>query len=186
MSPPKWTETMDATLTRITQMGGTAKEVANELGVSRNAVIGRARRRGIPLNPPKGQRNKYLDKANHEKIALHSALAKDGIRTRPEAPTIIRRYNPRNLPLEPILPPVRAAGAPGEGISFAALKWGLHCRYPLWGTEAKSLDEKLYCGNGIYPGKNYCPYHLSIMWQRPWSPERPLPPQKLPQIPRNQ
>lgn len=84
---PFWTEN-DAMLRKLAQDGLSAKKISDELGCTRNAVIGRCHREGIPL---KGQaavcsqeaidlaRKLYVDRVTYEEISRRTGIPKGSI-----------------------------------------------------------------------------------------------------------
>ncbi|MCG8405427.1 MAG: hypothetical protein MI923_09535, partial [Phycisphaerales bacterium] len=49
-----------------------------------------------------------------------------------------------------------------EGISFWQLERGL-CRFPLWGNQRVTLDQKRFCGAETRDGESYCAFHDAMV-----------------------
>jgi GcrA cell cycle regulator len=103
----KWTDEQFQTLKGLTEQNLSAKEIGNELGVSRNAVIGKVHRGGLHLKNPPSQ-----------------PLVPP--RRRPQMP------KPRmpKPPSSTALPPEPPEEAIGPVVSFAELA-AHHCRWPV-------------------------------------------------------
>lgn len=48
-----------------------------------------------------------------------------------------------------------------HSVRIDGLRYGL-CRWPLWGHNEESLDERFYCGASTDKGCVYCPWHRKI------------------------
>ena len=137
-----WTTERVALLKERINAGFTCGQIAREMGLSRNAVIGKATRLGLL-----GQRAS----------------------ARTTAPSRIRRREPRPKPTTPqhILralwaqPQLSCAEAPENSANRCSLlelrEW--HCRWPMGDPTARSFG---FCGNKPLHGLPYCPAHARI------------------------
>jgi hypothetical protein len=138
--------------------GATARAIAEALSreanipVTRNAVIGMARRRAIALLvPPHFART---PRQVTQALALRAWRRK--VRSRKE----------------PMLKPIKPVAVPPAGPVTIVGLMDYHCRYPLWGD---SRDEpKLYCGEPAWRG-SYCQHHRGVAWHTPGRSTAPRP-----------
>ncbi len=157
-----WTDDFDETIRRMALLNQSASQIGAVIGCSRNAVIGRASRRGIALsklvvsNEPKVVRARELQTASRAGHAPPQhprdivTLAK--IST-PRVTDIGRRlFRPQVVYSAPAPAP-----APPDPTSHAVDIFGLTsktCRNPLG---PKMEVARLYCGKPPKPGSPYCP-----------------------------
>lgn len=142
-----WTLETEGALREMWATGAASREIANKLGTTRNAVIGKARRMGLssrgktfvsqqPAAPTRAERKKLLSLSdNPERKPLHWS------------PMVTRLEKPSNAPV---------------GILDVAFH---HCRAVV-GADETSRRLALFCGAQIVEGKSYCPYHQSIYYQK--------------------
>ena len=133
-----WTPTQDARIRELAALDYSVREVAKEFGVTRNAIIGRARR----MKPP-------------VKWALRPAAIRP-----PGSPAPVRRrggqrrrYFRGNPAPEP---PAPANAPPSQDVAVLDLKEH-HCRYP-YGEFAPYL----FCGAAPQKGHSYCAFHQAL------------------------
>jgi len=152
-----WTEEAIATLRQLWAEGHSTAEIGRRMGISKNAVVGKAHRLNLPARPspirrPAGQ----APAARAPRLAPRPGL-------------------PRPLP---ILPVVRAAAADRQEhrpaqitpqARTAPLRVGhATCCWPI-GEPGKPGFR--FCGAPAMPGKPYCEEHAAIAYVRP-KPER--------------
>ena len=113
-----------------------AKQIAELLGVTKNAVIGRAKRLG-------------LSRTKEARVKSHKPLSPFGSWRRKGWDRIQRMFRPRPEP-------VTIVSIPG-GISIMELT-GSTCRWPVSGTGA----DMMYCGGEVHKEQSYCLEHCHI------------------------
>ena len=113
-----------------------AKQIAQMLNVTKNAVIGRAKRLG-------------LSSTKEARVKSHEPLAPFGSWRRKGWDRIQRMFKPRPEP-------VTVVSIPG-GISIMELT-GSTCRWPVSGTGA----DMMYCGCEVHKEKSYCLKHCRV------------------------
>ena len=113
-----------------------AKQIAELLGVTKNAVIGRAKRLG-------------LSRTKEARVKSHKPLSPFGSWRRKGWDRIQRMFRPRPEP-------VTVVSIPG-GISIMELT-GSTCRWPVSGTGA----DMMYCGGEVHKEQSYCLEHCHI------------------------
>ena len=115
-----------------------AKQIAELLGVTKNAVIGRAKRLG-------------LSRTKEARVKSHKPLSPFGSWRRKGWDRIQRMFRPRPEP-------VTIVSIPG-GISIMELT-GSTCRWPVSGTGA----DMMYCGGEVHKEKSYCLKHCQVAY----------------------
>ena len=113
-----------------------AKQIAELLSVTKNAVIGRAKRLG-------------LSRTKEARVKSHKPLSPFGSWRRKGWDRIQRMFRPRPEP-------VTVVSIPG-GISIMELT-GSTCRWPVSGTGA----DMMYCGCEVHKEQSYCLEHCRI------------------------
>jgi GcrA cell cycle regulator len=146
LGDPRWPPERDAMLKRLLASGCSAGEAAIQLGVTRNAVIGRAARMKLPLN------SRRLAAPKAEKTPEHSHS---------------RRFHHCIPPRE--IPPTSVTAAASCGL--LELREGM-CRWPLTeGARQIGWENARFCGASIEPeiasyGKPYCAAHCCMAYNR--------------------
>ncbi len=141
----RWTPQMDDVL-RASRGRQSASQIGAALGLSRNAVLGRAQRLGLdrlrstkPDEPaPSEARQEASNTEAHQQP--RDAAARDA------APVIA--------------PPVEIAGMKRLPLLELERK---HCRWPAEGEGRHTL----YCGLDARPGKPYCAGHCALAYRKP-------------------
>lgn len=130
-----WTDDRTALLTKLWGDGFSASQVSARLGgTTRNAVIGKVSRLGLPIRANTGRRRRDP--------SIRNAATKQARR---------RDRAQAQVALEPMPLPDSAMDLPR--IAFADLE-AHHCRWP----SAQSIMH--YCGLSRAPGCSYCAGHL--------------------------
>jgi GcrA cell cycle regulator len=136
-----WGEKEDGALRAGVLGGKSAKDVADEMGISRNAVLGRAWRLGLNFSGERKPRGKTRQ------------LAVNGVR-RPRVPKV--KLAPR-VPTPAAVAALETFTAPPEpqqpvGVTLMDLEEGM-CKWPVG---------DLFCGCKAMRGKPYCPQHTYL------------------------
>lgn len=165
--PLSWTEERVALLREMALRRWSAQEIANRLGVSRFAVIGKAHRERIGLlyNPKSRRPKRWTD----EMVSEFRALAKDGLCKNAisraldiSAKAIERCADREGITLKRGFIGSkgrvrRAVPAPDSlRIPILDLRWD-QCRYAV-------TDDKphLFCGQAVERGSSYCEFHTNL------------------------
>lgn len=145
-----WTAERTATATKLWADGFSATQIAIELGggLSRNAVIGKVHRMGLP------RRQTVSFRTQEGRIKRLNTPKSD--RNRVSASLLGRIAKPPKFLKVPIPEPVAPSLA--FAIGFSGLG-PTTCRYPLW-SEATPSAEQFYCGAPhAEEAGPYCPFH---------------------------
>jgi GcrA cell cycle regulator len=142
-----WTEEAIARLRMLWAEGHSASEIGRRLGVSKNAVVGKVHRLGLPARP--------------------SPIRRDGSGGAPRRPAPRRVTGPTLPPLSSISarPPARpAAPAPQPRAVLTPRPFApaMPCCWPI--GEPRSANFR-YCDKPTYPGRVYCPEHYAIAYR---------------------
>ena len=152
----EWTDDIIQRLRLLWSDGHSTAEIGRRLGISKNAVVGKAHRLDLPARP--------------------SPIRRDGAAPRPRRPAVPRVAGPTLPPLAstravPMLaaPPVRAVVAPPRPAPVPRLQpvaprpYGrvVTCCWPL--GEPGTRDFR-FCDDPSVPGKPYCEEHAQIAY----------------------
>jgi uncharacterized protein (UPF0335 family) len=147
-----WTPEIDERMRQLAP-DHSAKQIAEMIGASRNAVIGRGRRRKIDLASPatKIQRGPIL------RIPIRKAAVRIANVLTPHPAIEPSKIDAHCADLQ--RKRELAMVAPADDwtparVAFLDIRDGF-CRWPLW-TGRPPLAEKFFCGNPSEPGNSYC------------------------------
>lgn len=124
--------------------GATMREVANAIGASRNAVIGKSNRMGFISARSQGLRIPKIPRVT-------VAKPPKTVRTQSDTPTV----NPKSERFAAIEAP-----PPAHGVTLMELT-AAHCHFPHGDPKDDSFH---YCGAVAAPGRDYCLHHHGIMY----------------------
>jgi GcrA cell cycle regulator len=154
MTLETWTPERVEQLRNYVVNGLTCSQIAAQIGVSRNAVIGKIHRLGLsPGRPPGGSARSCPPRARHPRAAgqrrLLQLMWSDGA----------------------VAPGAAAALAPVESrepCSLLDLEHG-KCRWPLAddGRNAGADADVMFCGNPAIEGLSYCAGHARMAYRVP-------------------
>lgn len=197
-----WTDERIDTLKRMWNSGLTATQIAEELGgVSRNAVIGKAHRLGLPARPspvkpnePKEATPRPAPAAAAPAPAAAPAAAEPvqprapaEPRPAPEGPTLrsvgpggFLRQNPgeQSAPIQPAPPRRLVPAKPSDAIAGKTSLLDLNDRICKWPLGHPGEPDFHFCGEKVNPGFPYCVAHCGHAYQAqlPRRDRRPPPP----------
>lgn len=169
VAPPTFAGWTDATTERLRELlaaGMSASRAARELGCTRNAVIGKARREGIAFTTP-GAGGKGRDKTDTERFAVYQArLAREReARARATAERRERsaaRRTANAAPAEHIArEPAPICIGPREPMTLPDIRFrpGRMCRWPVGEVEGER-GRHLFCAADVPAfGDVYCAEH---------------------------
>jgi GcrA cell cycle regulator len=135
-----WTEERTAYLLTYAQLHSAAR-LAQDLGCTRNAVIGKARRLGTVLGKPDGR---SIEQRREQRLAYQRERY---YRLRAMQNFVVRQRKPKLLPT--------GVQAP-KNLALFELR-GCVCHWPV--TPDRPF---LFCGHETQPGKSYCPGHAKL------------------------
>jgi GcrA cell cycle regulator len=158
-----WTEERLAFAIERRKQGYSCGQIAKDLGITRNAVIGKLQRHCGNI-PKAAAPSRYIGRGRRGAAELARALADSS------APTVIARPR-RVIHASPIISPLRLAPMPptptGKMLDSSAAKpWTerlfAECSYPVDGEGADTRSCCLPTG-----GPTYCAGHRAIMYAKP-------------------
>lgn len=149
-----WTSEAIETLRGLWAEGHSTAEIGRRMGVSKNAVVGKAHRLNLPARP--------------SPIRREAEGGAPATRTPPQRRTPAPRPLPpmRRLgapaPVVPMSPPVQVAPPPQPVVrSFPRLNASRSCCWPLG---EPGTAEFRFCGGDAILGKPYCPTHAAVAY----------------------
>ena len=160
MSRMSWTSDEDHVLRRLWADGLSAKNIADKLGCTKNAIIGRAHRLQLPQRPspikardgqPIVTRTKIV--ADKPVKVMETQHTREPVAKRPVPPP--RPAVPRLAPA-PLLP--RLERLPLKAPTPNKFS-GPTCHFPMWGN--KQRPTHVYCDAPRLEGKAYCLQHAA-------------------------
>lgn len=153
-----WTEERIEQLRKLWDQGLSASAIGKQLGVSKNAVVGKAHRLKLPARPSpirKGTRPPVRRMA-----VLPKPLAAPVIR---QAPTPAPSPQARSVPAPGIAPAAARTPASGRAVAAgparrAAARGAKSCLWPIGDPGSNDFH---FCGEEAVPGKSYCAEHCA-------------------------
>lgn len=155
VSPLTWSSERVAQLKRCFDAGLTCSQIAREIGVTRNAVIGKMSRMGL----------------SRPREMLADQFQRTAKLARPKRPRGWKRLAilAQRKVLMAAFPDVCADDIPihnGRGCTLLELGHG-RCRWPI---NEPGTEDFCYCGNEAFEGLPYCPGHARLAYRAPGRP----------------
>lgn len=144
-----WTDDRVERLKKLTADGWSASRIAEDLNVSRNAVIGKAHRNKLfrpPVQP--GGPAAWLTRGRKAPLIKPKARGRKAPLIKPRA-----KWEPKEQPRRIVMP----ESFSNNRISILELR-EYHCRW--------IHDDGLYCGNPKINNTSYCLQHHSICYRK--------------------
>lgn len=153
-----WTDDMIEKLRRMWKQGLTTNEIAKNLGVSKNSIVGKVHRLNLTARPsPIKKKNEQSPEKVVEKISAH------------DEKSLKNSKNVKKITIEPV--EIKISSAPA--VSANSNKNGCvplteldnhTCRWPL----GDPRDENFcFCGKKVRSGQTYCEEHAAIAYVKP-------------------
>jgi GcrA cell cycle regulator len=150
MAVDTWTNERVAHLRRLWSEGHSAAEIGRRLGLSKNSIIGRARRDDLPARP--NPVNQYANPK--DRYAARPTRVRP-VKTLPDLASLALRLGDAPIVLVPKTPPKPAPQRPAAVGSVQPCCWPLGNGQP-W----------QFCNKRSAPGKPYCAEHNAIAYHR--------------------
>lgn len=157
-----WTYIETDRLRQLVSEGHTAAVMAEAMGITRSAILGRLRRMGISIGKNKDRSKPPSPPPKPELVFYRTYVAEKKPRPRVRLKAdqgVFKKQTKEEAPHQCLIHDLN----------------GSTCRWPLWGSKAHSVSRRYYCGNHAAPGKAYCSNHASIAYYRPHSSLEPSP-----------
>jgi GcrA cell cycle regulator len=151
----EWNEDTIARLRALWAEGHSTAEIGRRLGISKNAVVGKAHRLTLPPRPSPSRRGATAPAPTPLRRMTGSSLPPLPAARPAEAPAV-----PRRRPMPPAAPSlavVRPApvAAPARASRLTA------CCWPIGEPGTSSFR---FCDDGALPGKPYCAAHAQLAY----------------------
>ena len=164
-----FTEADDARIAELAEAGYSARKIAEAMGrKSKNCIIGRAHRMGIPLQPGNGKRKLAWPRSPGLRRPYgprKKAEAKPKAPPKPKTASRALTFNGLRGP-KPVLKfaarPAVNGDIPMRLVTLAKLRH-YDCRFPL--GDPGHADFR-YCGSPAEEGKSWCAGHMALVYQR--------------------
>lgn len=161
LSPNKWPGWKENKLRELAKQALSARDIAEQMGITRNQVIGKLRRLGVPLL---GARTAPRE--------LRTLVPRKAYIRSPNMTKVVRKVNPGNGKLrpagwdKPITDPIVPVNN-GKGITILELKHD-KC-HTVVGSSRPAKGLPRYCGRPAWNATAYCEDHYAVL-HRPPSP----------------
>ena len=141
-----WTEERIETLTALWEEGLSASEIGKALGVSKNAVVGKAHRLKLAARPSPIKRD-----GESKRRRRNAALARARMAESVQTPTMVPEVEADDsvMPIAPMLE--RKAAQESRNL----------CLWPIGDPSDKDFH---FCGEPAAPGKPYCSKHCAVAY----------------------
>jgi GcrA cell cycle regulator len=139
--------------------GKSAREIACDLSISRNAVISKINREGIEWS--RSGLSKVPGPRDGKRIRARKPRPPNSSATRPARPRVLAPWiaGP-GKPTPPVATELPAEPVRGTNVTLMELTTST-CRWPI-GTPAE-----FFCGGQIEHGRVYCPHHCRMAYVKP-------------------
>ena len=160
-----WTPELIKDLKRLWNKGLTTVEIGNRIGMSKNAVVGKAHRLGLEGRPSPIKRDKNKIQITEQKVEKVLKEKKDTIEQpipeiEPETLESTSFPPEEILKAEPIIEMPKSKKGKRKGVQLVDLK-PTSCRWP----EGDPKDPDFcFCGQECVNGKIYCEEHCAVAY----------------------
>ncbi len=174
-----WTDEKVKTLVQLWESGQSITQIGKALGMTRNAVVGKAHRIGLAKRASPIVRSEKPVMAKPAPAASHSGASNASAHPSPvvhAAPTVHRpvatpsQGSEHHADVTVPRPPV--PDKPAQQLSAAMLaaltpSAGPRCKWPIGDPKSSEFD---FCSKVALPGKPYCAEHCAMAYTN-WNPE---------------
>jgi len=156
-----WTTEMIEGLKKMWKGGLTTNEIAKELGVSKNSIVGKVHRlnltsRPSPIKKKDGEDEIEVVQTETVVVAVEEEQKPQKKSKKESAPS--KAFEPEAMPL-----PVEAELKKRRCIKLSELD-SHTCRWPIGDPKD---DHFCFCGNKVRAGQTYCDEHAAIAYVKP-------------------
>lgn len=141
-----WTDAQVARLRELWTAGHSTAEIGRRMGMSKNAVISKSHRLGLPGRPSPIKRGGYTPPARAKLVRNKPTL--------PALASTMTRLEAGGRGTRPVPPRLVAPAAASQPIPIVSRP----CCWPMWPHNVRPTHE--YCGKRGVPGKPYCEPHM--------------------------
>ncbi len=144
-----WTPELIKELKKLWKKGLTTGEIGRVIGMSKNAVVGKAHRLGLESRPSPIKREEAPKKEKAPRVIKKEV--KPAVKK--EQPVVLETA-------EPVKPVKKTKLGKNKGVKLVDLK-PTSCRWP----EGDPKDPDFhFCGKEAVPGKSYCEEHCAVAY----------------------
>jgi GcrA cell cycle regulator len=156
MANSSWTTNLVERLTKLWTEGATARQIAIELGVTRNTVIGKVHRLGLPGRPKRlagtmPRRRKPRSRGATMRIVRPAIRGNTALAS-------MHAFEPERGPESDVSENIIPIGQRCSTLELSEGK----CRWPIGDPSAPDF---FFCGGRTIEGLPYCGYHARIAYQ---------------------
>ncbi len=145
-----WTPELIKELKKLWKKGLTTGEIGRAIGMSKNAVVGKAHRLGLESRPSPIKREDEQPKSKVQR----------SVKKETKTPVVKEQSVVAKEVVEPVKPTKKTKATKNKGVKLVDLKQ-TSCRWP--DGDPKEPDFH-FCGKEAVPGKSYCEEHCSVAY----------------------
>ncbi len=155
-----WTDDVISRLRALWTEGHSTAEIGRRMGVSKNAVVGKAHRLSLDARPSPIRRGQPGDAPKRPAVKRVVGPTLPAMDATPMRPVVREPERPIVAPPPvPAAPVLRAVGLSGNGRSGGGRL--VACCWPIGEPGTRSFR---FCDEGSLPGKPYCAAHAALAY----------------------
>ena len=157
-----WTNEMIEGLKKMWKKGLTTNEIAKELGVSKNSIVGKVHRLNLTSRPsPIKKKDEEEDLLTPQAVATEETIKE----TEKAQPQKKAKKESLKKVLEPEVAPIPVETELKTRRCIKLQELDSHtCRWPIGDPKD---DRFCFCGNKVRAGQTYCDEHAAIAYVKP-------------------
>ncbi len=159
-----WTDEMIEQLIQLWQSGLTTNDIAKELGMSKNSIVGKVHRLNLEARPSPIKKKEEEVTVSEEKSVKKEKNTPQQIviefEEQVEKIKVEKQEKPENIEQKPV---VHTHKRPVTCVKLSELD-SHTCRWPIGDPKDEDF---CFCGKKVRPGQTYCDEHAAIAYVKP-------------------
>lgn len=156
-----WTTEMIEGLKKMWKRGLTTNEIAKELGVSKNSIVGKVHRLNLTSRPSPIKKKDGEDDLEVVETSFEESFEQESVKTSASAPKAVNTS--KEAAPEVVQLNVETELKKRRCIQLSELD-SHTCRWPIGDPKD---DHFCFCGNKVRAGQTYCDEHAAIAYVKP-------------------
>ena len=158
-----WTTDMIDNLKKLWKKGLTTNEIAKELGVSKNSIVGKVHRLNLTSRPSPIKKKDDETEVEVQSQETLTDVAPENVQKKAVKADTQKHKEPEKPQAEKQEKTAPASVSPKRGIKLSELD-SHTCRWPLGDPKD---DGFCFCGAKVRTGQTYCDEHAAIAYVKP-------------------